>query len=66
MASPTYISSDDLDMLIQALTEHSHDFGICADAERDDVARLMMVLFVSGIDDAADMKSALAASRLVH
>ncbi|AZO47766.1 MAG: hypothetical protein EOS58_26810 [Mesorhizobium sp.] len=66
MASPTCVKSDDLDMLIQALTDHCHDFGISADAERDDVARLMVVLFVSGIDDAADMKLALAASRLVH
>lgn len=54
-------------MLTQALTKHCHDYGISADAERNDVARLMMVLFVRGIVNAADMEAALAASRrLVH
>ncbi|TIW71003.1 MAG: hypothetical protein E5V56_01200 [Mesorhizobium sp.] len=66
-ASSTYISSDDRHMLTQALTKHCHDYGISADAERNDVARLMMVLFVRGIVNAADMEAALAASRrLVH
>lgn len=63
---PAYLSSDDLDMLTQALKDHCDAYGISADAERDDIARLVMVLFVSGINDVDDMKAALVASRRVH
>ncbi|RWA76059.1 hypothetical protein [Mesorhizobium sp.] len=66
MPFPAYLGSDDLDMLTQALKDHCDAYGISADAERDDVARLVMVLFVSGINDVDDMKAALVASRRVH
>lgn len=66
MGSPTYLSSDDLDMLTEAFKNHCRAYGISAGPERDDVARLMMLFFISGIDDGGDMKAALVASRLVH
>ncbi|TGT68307.1 hypothetical protein [Mesorhizobium sp. M2E.F.Ca.ET.166.01.1.1] len=66
VACPTYLSSDDLDMLTRIFANHCQAFRIPAGPEQDDVARLIMLLFISGIDDADDMKAALAASRPVH
>ncbi|RWA60735.1 hypothetical protein [Mesorhizobium sp.] len=63
MRFPTYISSEDLDMLTAALNDHCRAYRISASAERDEVARLIMVLFDSGIDNADDMKAALTATR---
>jgi hypothetical protein len=41
-------------------------FRIPTGPEQDDVARLIMLLFISGIDDADDVRAALAVSRPVH
>ncbi|PBC07188.1 hypothetical protein [Mesorhizobium sp. WSM3859] len=65
VACPTYLSSDDLDMLTRIFANHCQAFGIAAGPEQDDVARLIMRLFISGIDDANYIRAALA-SRPVH
>ena len=64
--SLTYLSSDDLDMLTRIFADHCQAFRIPAGPEQDDVARLIMVLFISGTDDADDIRAALTASRPVH
>lgn len=66
LVSPTYLSSDDLDMLTRIFANHCQAFRIPAGPEQDDVARLIMLLFISGIDDADDVRAALAVSRPVH
>ncbi|RWA62384.1 hypothetical protein EN836_27950 [Mesorhizobium sp. M1C.F.Ca.ET.193.01.1.1] len=66
MRLPTYISSEDLDMLAAALNDHCQAWRIPVGAEREEVARLIMVLFDSGIDDPDDMKAALIAARRIH
>ena len=62
----TYLDSEDLDMLTTALNNHCVAYAIPAGVERDDIARLIMVLFGSGITNANDMKDALIASRSVR
>ena len=66
LASPTYLSSDDLDMLTRIFADHCQAFRIPAGPEQDDMARRIMLLFIGGIDDADHMRAALAASRPVH
>ncbi|MGX5827166.1 hypothetical protein [Mesorhizobium sp. 43Arga] len=43
MSFPTYIGSEELDMLAKALKNHCLAYAIPAVDERDDVARLIMV-----------------------
>lgn len=50
-------------MLHEALNEHCREHGICAsDKSRDEAARRIMQLFVTGMRRPADFRSQLAAS----
>lgn len=66
MPFPTYVGSDDLNMLAEAFRSHCETYDVRADADRENVALLIMQLFVSGVEDADELKAALIASRHVH
>ena len=66
MPFPTYIGSEEMDMLAATFRSHCEAYDVRADAERENVARLIMELFVSGTDDADAIRAALIASRRIH